>query len=528
MALVAPYVRKHLSADALFHLVRCGFASLPDPRLDDTDIAFTDALMSAWALFSLPAPSLLAFDTERAEGNVATLYGMARVPCDTPRRAILAPVSPQVLRPVLQSVWRQLQRGKALEARLVLAGHSFRALDGTEYCSSRTMHWASGLHKVHRHGPCTYSHQRLGAVIVPPDPRAVMPLMPEPIVRYEGTAKNDGARHAAKRFVAKRRQEPPPLKCLITADRVRAHAPPIETRHAYGRHDILGVKAGDHASWFQEVEATEQTGRVTSYERHDRAAGLVQRWRLLHDVPLQASHTEVRGNVVAYGERGQDQVQHCSWVTDLRVNTRHGFHRRRGGRARWKMDHEPCHTLQNQGDHCAPHDGHGEQPLSVVLALLRRLAFWVDQAPQRCCALCQAVWAQLGSKRLRWERRRARLYDDAFASRRQLGAALWYGCQKASPRVTLDASSSSPLLLRRRAIEPGSLSSPETAMPSGRERSAFNMTACHIASRKSLQKPGKGLVEPLAELSTTQIASDSQVISGNCWQGYASSTFPLN
>jgi hypothetical protein len=44
------------------------------------------------------------------------------------------------------------------------------------------------------------------------------------------------------------------------------------------------------------------------------------------------------------------------------------------------------------------------------------------------------------------------------------------------------------------------------------------MTACHIASRKSLQKPGKGMVEPLAELSTTQIASDSQVISGNCCQ----------
>src|SRR4030095_15098975 len=42
------------------------------------------------------------------------------------------------------------------------------------------------------------------------------------------------------------------------------------------------------------------------------------------------------------------------------------------------------------------------------------------------------------------------------------------------------------------------------------------MTACHIASRKSLQKPGKGMVEPLAELSTTQIASDSQVISGHC------------
>ena len=40
-------------------------------------------------------------------------------------------------------------------------------------------------------------------------------------------------------------------------------------------------------------------------------------------------------------------------------------------------------------------------------------------------------------------------------------------------------------------------------MPSGRESSAFDQTACHVAARKSLQKTGKGMIEPLAELSTT-------------------------
>src|SRR5215468_12212739 len=114
MAIVVPPVRKHLSADALFRLVRSGFASLPDHRLDETEIALTDALMSAFAMFSLKAPSLLAFDKERAEGNLHTIYGMERVPCDTHMRAILAPVSPKVLRPLFTSVLRQLPRGKAL------------------------------------------------------------------------------------------------------------------------------------------------------------------------------------------------------------------------------------------------------------------------------------------------------------------------------------------------------------------------------------------------------------------------------
>ena len=69
MASVGPRGRKHLSADALFRLVRSGFATIPDYRLSETDISLTNALMSAFAMFSLTSPSLLAFDKERVEGN---------------------------------------------------------------------------------------------------------------------------------------------------------------------------------------------------------------------------------------------------------------------------------------------------------------------------------------------------------------------------------------------------------------------------------------------------------------------------
>src|SRR5712691_1606926 len=218
MSIVAPKARKHLSADALFHLVRSGFATIPDPRCEDGDIALTDALMSACAMFSRQAPSLLAFDKERAEGNVHTIYGIARVPCDTHMREILAPVSPKWLRPVFTSVFRQLQRGKALEALTFLDGHYLLALDGTEYFSSKTIHCASCVHRVHRNGSITYAHQLLGAAIIHPDQRAVIPLMPEPIVNRDGTDKNDCERNAAKRFVAKLRQDHPHLKFIVTAD----------------------------------------------------------------------------------------------------------------------------------------------------------------------------------------------------------------------------------------------------------------------------------------------------------------------
>ena len=125
MAMVAPKERKHLSADALFHVVRSGFANIPDPRGEHGDISLTDALMSAFAMFSLKAPSLLAFDKERAEGNLHTIYGIQHVPCDTYMRERLDPVSPKWLRPVFKSVFRQLQRGKAL----AVDGAAFRPAD---------------------------------------------------------------------------------------------------------------------------------------------------------------------------------------------------------------------------------------------------------------------------------------------------------------------------------------------------------------------------------------------------------------
>jgi hypothetical protein len=72
--------------------------------------------------------------------------------------------------------------------------------------------------------------------------------------------------------------------------------------------------------------------------------------------------------------------------------------------------------------------------------MLMMLAFVVDQTQQLCCALFQAVWAKLGSKRLLWERLRALLYDYALTSMRPLCEALLYGFQKSSPLVTLNAS----------------------------------------------------------------------------------------
>jgi hypothetical protein len=440
MTIRAPTVRKHLSADALLGLMRTGFADIADHRPGKPDIALPDALMSAFALFSLKAPALLALDRERTEGNLQRVYGIERVPCDTAMREILDPVEPESLRPFFQHVFRALQRGKVLEEMVFVEGHYLLALDGTGYFSSNQIHCASCLETHHRNGTITYRHQLLGAALIHPDKREVIPLMPEPIIKQDGTEKNDCERNAAKRFITKLRQDHPHLKVIVTEDSLSSNAPHIQFLHAYDCHYILGVKEGDHAALFEHVAAAEHAGRVTYYDREDAETGLRQRFRFVSDMPLNEAHVDLRVNFLECWEWDGDQVQHLSWVTDLRVTKGTVSQLMRGGRARWRIENETFNTLKNQGYHFEHNFGHGYQHLSVVFAVLMMLAFLVDQVQQLCCPLFQAVWAKLGSKRRLWERMRALFYDYALDSMRHLFEALLYGWKKTAPIFAVDSS----------------------------------------------------------------------------------------
>src|ERR671917_1440162 len=321
MGMVIPKARKHLCADALLWSVQDVFGQIPDPRTSEGEIALSDALMSAFALFSLKALSLLAFDKERTEDNLQRVYGIGRVPCDTSMRERLDPVDPEHLRPAFKTVFRHLQRGKALEEMVFVQGHYLLALDGSGYFSSKAIHCNSCLEKHHRNGTITYSHQMWGAALIHPDKREGMALMPEPIVKPDGTEKNDGERNAAKPFATKFRQDHPHLKVMVSEDSLSSNAPHRETLQAHHMRYILGVKEGDHAFLFEQVAQGERAGRVTYYDRDDHNANVHHRFRFVSNLPLNASNQDLRVNFIECWETTADgKVQHFSWVTDLRVN----------------------------------------------------------------------------------------------------------------------------------------------------------------------------------------------------------------
>src|SRR6266403_4346655 len=420
MGLIAPKARKHLSADALFGLLRNGFSKVPDHRSDGSKMTMADALMSGFAMFSLKCPSLLDYDKQRADANLKTIYGMQCPPCDSSMREVLDPLAPETLRPSFKAAFRQLQRGKALEEMVFFKGCYLLALDGTGYFSSKKIHCQSCLEKHHRDGSMTYSHQMLGAALIHPDRREVIPLMPEPIVKQDGSEKNDCERNAAKRFVTKFRRDHPHLKVIVTEDSLSANAPHIETLHAHDMRYILGVKEGDHAFLFKQVAEAERAGRVTYYERHERHQGMHHRFRFVCGMPLNESHPSLRVNFIECWETVKGKVQHFSWVTDLRVNKGTVYRIMQGARARWRIENETFNTLKNQGYHFEHNFGHGYKNLCTVFALLMMLAFLIDQVQQKCNPLFRAAWEKKGPKCALWEAVRNLFAEFEVSSMRQI------------------------------------------------------------------------------------------------------------
>jgi len=184
------------------------------------------------------------------------LFGIACVPSDTHLREILDPLEPRQLRPLFDDVFRQLQRGKALEPFVFYKGCYLLSLDGTGYFSSASIHCDSCLEKVNKQtGEVTYQHQMLAAVLIHPDRREVIPLAPEPIEKQDGAEKNDCERNAAKRLLRHIRQEHPHLKLIVVEDGLASNAPHIRELQKANMHFLLGAKPGDHSFLFDHVLA---------------------------------------------------------------------------------------------------------------------------------------------------------------------------------------------------------------------------------------------------------------------------------
>jgi hypothetical protein len=380
------FIRKHLSADGLHRAVCNSLQKERFPECFKSDISWQDCIMSGLAIFGLKFPSLLQFDKKKEDHviwrNLKNLYHVKKTPSDTCLRERLDTISPNKLRRPFRMIFAFLQRGKVLDRYLYFGKYYLLSIDGTGHYSSNKVHCKNCCEKHHQDGEVTYYHQMLGAAIVHPDERVVIPIAPEPIVRGDGKNKNDSERNASQRLLKDFRREHPHLKTIIIEDALGSNYPHLTFLDSLKLEYIVGVKPGDHGFLFDWIKHAKDEVFVINKGTTKHT------FRYVNDVPLNDEHYDYRVNVLEYWEeKPHGKKQYFSWVTSFKLTPENVFDLMRAGRARWKIENETFNTLKNNGYNFEHNYGHGNDNLCSVLAMLMLLAFLIDQVQFLCCNL---------------------------------------------------------------------------------------------------------------------------------------------
>jgi hypothetical protein len=418
---------KLLGFDALRRIIGKEFKKIADPRPGNNQISLHDALMSAFAMFSLKDPSLLAFDDRRKKKpqNIRAVFGVQNIPTDSGMRNIDDKVPTEHLRPVFKSILEQTRQSGLLDRMQFIDGHYLLDIDGVEFFRSKKLNANFCLTST-RAGETSYHLKMLGTVIVHPDFKEVIPLFPENILRQDGATKNDCEQNAAKRFYEKLRQDYPELPFVVNGDALYADGPHLLELQKYNLRYIIVAKPTDLPFLFKQLNRAIKQGRATELFLEDaQNPKVIHAFRYTEQLPLNQAHQQIRVNLLEYWEvtEGQDP-RTFSWITDLEIRQDNALLLMRGGRARWKVENETFNSLKNQGYHLEHNYGLGKQHLASNFAVLMMLAFLVDQIQQMASPLFQAAWKELGCKCRLWEKLRNFFDTFQFSSMEMLLRAL--------------------------------------------------------------------------------------------------------
>ncbi len=182
----------------------------------------------------------------------------------------------------------------------------------------------------------------LGAALVHPERKEVIPLIPEIISRQDGTVKNDCELNASRRFLSKLRKEHPHLQLVVTQDAISPNGPYIRFLKELDYRFILNVKEADHAHLFARFEdAIEQcqVGELIIDDAKDPERVHYFRW--VNELPINASHQDVLVNLLEYLEVNGKVTKRFCWVTDIALSEANAYRIMRAGRARWKIESAP-------------------------------------------------------------------------------------------------------------------------------------------------------------------------------------------
>jgi len=296
------------------------------------EIPISDCLMCGMAIFALKYQSLLKFEEDKSSEtfvrhNLGSLYGVSKVPCDTYLRERLDDGKLlEQIRPVFAALLKTLQRSKVLENWKFLDQKYLISLDASGFFSSHNVRCDYCLEKVTHKGTeaetTLYHHQMLVGSIVSPNMKQVLPIEFEPIIKADGSKKNDCERNCAKRWLELFRQAHPLLPTIIVADGLYSNAPFIKALQDKRCSYIIVAKQDDHKylyDYFWTGAGEDIVEFESSYTKNKRE--FFGKYRFMNNVPLNDANHELKVNVLHYTETDpkSQKTTKWLWVTDIKI-----------------------------------------------------------------------------------------------------------------------------------------------------------------------------------------------------------------
>jgi hypothetical protein len=354
-------------------------AGLPDKRTGlrrDDDYTMADIGLSAFSIFFMGSPSFLAHQRALTEGhgrsNCETLFGMSAIPSDNYVRLMLDGAAAAAFDGLF---FKAIEAAGPLTPFQCLNGRALIALDGTEHFCSRKIKCRQCSTRRRSDGGTEYFHTFLGATLVAPGHKQVLPLPPEFIVPRDGAEKQDCERNAAKRWLVRHSAAVGHLRPVYLGDDLFACQPIIAAIQDAGGNFILTCKPASHQTITEYLHgAMLEEHRQTTCKRGKRTT-TVYRW--LTAVPLRATEDAIAINwfsIEIFNDKGK-RTYHNSFVTDLAVSADIVAELAACGRARWKIENETFNVLKTGGYNLEHSFGHGKLTLANVLVTLNLLAF---------------------------------------------------------------------------------------------------------------------------------------------------------
>jgi hypothetical protein len=354
-------------------------ADLPDKRKGPPhDVSYTmaDIGLSAFSIFFMGSPSFLAHQRALADGhgrsNCETLFGMSAIPSDAYIRLMLDGAAPAAFDGLFAEA---IEAAGPLTPFRCLGGRVLIALDGSEYFCSRKIKCRQCSTRRRSDGGTEYFHSFLGATLVAPGQKKVMPLPPEFIAPQDGAEKQDCERNAAKRWLARHGATVAQFRPIYLGDDLFACQPIAADIHRADGNFILTCKPSSHQTITEYLQGAElQEHRQTTCKRGKRTTAI---YRWLSAVPLRATDDAITVNwfsIEILNAKGK-RTYYNSFVTDLTVTANTVAELAACGRARWKIENETFNVLKTKGYNLGHNFGHGKETLASILVTLNLLAF---------------------------------------------------------------------------------------------------------------------------------------------------------